>query len=78
MNISWWESVSVVESTDEDGKVLQWPVIVAQFDCEAISLTRPELEITPEEAARIVDNLLGAMEEAFDDDLESWLEEVRP
>ena len=77
MNISWYESASVIQSSDGKGGVLQWPIIHAVFDCEEIANSAPELEMTPEEVAKIVDNLLEATEEMFDEYLAEWLEEVR-
>lgn len=77
MDIRWGESVSVVRTHGEDGKVVDWPIINATIDCESVSLIKPELEITPEEAVAIVDNVLYAMEEMFDECIDEWLSEVR-
>ena len=76
-NIDWWESVSVIRTHGEDGEVIDWPIICAQFDTEAISLIRPDLNITPEEAVAITDNVLEALQEMYDECIEEWLSEVR-
>ena len=74
--ITWGNSVSVIIEHNGD-KVLQWPIINARFDTASIALLRPELNITPDEAEQIVDNVLYTIEEMFDEYLEEWLEEVR-
>lgn len=72
MLINWWDSPSVIH---EDGKY--WPLVMAEFDCNAIAHEFPELHITPDEAHRIVDNVLERVAEEMHEYMENYLGEVR-
>lgn len=59
----------------EDGH--EWPIYTAKIDTNAIAHEFPELNITPDEIASVIEEKLDWFGEEMRDMMADWIQEVR-
>ena len=60
---------------DQDGN--EWPFYTARVDCNAIADEFPELRITPDEAATMVEQMLERVVEEMYEYVPDWVRDLR-
>lgn len=60
---------------DEEGH--EWPIYTAKIDTNAIAHEFPELNITPDEAATVIEQVLDRFSDEMTEYMADWIREVR-